>query len=57
VPAPYVFVGGPGKSGTTFVAHGIASHPMVATFPDVELKMFCEKNGLIDLRDTLALEQ
>lgn len=49
-----IFVGGPGRSGTTLVAHGLAQHPAVCSFYDVELKVFCETNGLIDLRGTLT---
>lgn len=49
-----IFVGGPGRSGTTLVARGLADHPAVASLPDVELKVFCEANGLLDLRDTLT---
>ncbi len=41
-----LFVGGPGRSGTSFVADRCGSHPQVATLKDIELKIFCEKNGL-----------
>lgn len=63
-----LFVGGPGRSGTSFVADRIGRHPNVCSFPNIELKIFTEKNGLIDLhhalvetfspnRATVALEQ
>jgi hypothetical protein len=45
----YLFVGGPGRSGTSFVADRLGAHPQVAAFKDIELKIFCEKNGLLDL--------
>lgn len=44
-----VFIGGPGRSGTSFVADRLAGHSDVAAFRDVELKIFTEKNGLLDL--------
>jgi hypothetical protein len=50
----HVFVGGPGRSGTSFVADHIGAHPRVATFKDVELKMFFELDGLFDLRAVLT---
>ena len=50
----YLFVGGPGRSGTSFVADRLGTHPSVAALKDVELKIFCEKNGLIDLRHALV---
>jgi hypothetical protein len=50
----YVFVGGPGRSGTSFVADRIGAHPAVASFRDVELKMFFELDGLYDLRAVLT---
>lgn len=51
-----IFVGGPGRSGTSFVARQLGTHPEVCTLPDVELKFICEKNGLIDLHHTLCEE-
>lgn len=44
-----LFVGGPGRSGTSFVADRLATLPGIATFRGVELKFFTEKNGLLDL--------
>jgi len=44
-----IFVGGPGRSGTSFVAERLSKHPEIASAPDVELKLFTEKNGLLDL--------
>ncbi|MEL7152496.1 MAG: hypothetical protein AAFN51_01595, partial [Pseudomonadota bacterium] len=61
-------MGGPGRSGTSFVADRLGRHPDICTFPNVELKLFTEKNGLLDLyhalvetyspnRATVALDQ
>lgn len=44
-----IFVGGPGRSGTSFVADRLANHPDISSFRNVELKLFTEKNGLLDL--------
>ena len=49
-----LFIGGPGRSGTSFVAACLARHPQVASFPEVELKFFTEKNGLLDLWHTIG---
>jgi hypothetical protein len=49
-----LFVGGPGRSGTSFVADRLGGHPQVASFKDIELKLFCEKNGLQDLFHVLV---
>lgn len=46
----FIFVGGPGRSGTSFTAARIGDHPQVASFRDIELKFLCEYNGLYDLR-------
>lgn len=50
----HLFVGGPGRSGTSFVADRLGTHPQVAALKDIELKLFCEKNGLIDLYHALV---
>jgi len=50
----HVFVGGPGRSGTSFVADRLGTHPGVAALKDIELKIFCEKNGLLDLHHALV---
>lgn len=50
----FIFVGGPGRSGTSFVADRVGSHENVATFRDVELKIFGELHGLMDLRNALV---
>ncbi len=50
----HLFVGGPGRSGTSFVADRLGTHPQVAALKDIELKIFCEKNGLLDLRHALV---
>lgn len=49
-----IFIGGPGRSGTSFVADRVGSHDNVATFRDVELKIFGELHGLMDLRISLV---
>lgn len=51
---PVLFVGGPGRSGTSFVADRLGRHPKVSTLPDIELKIFCERNGLQDLFHVLT---
>lgn len=48
-----IFVGGPGRSGTSFVAERLAHHPDISAFRDIELKLFTEKNGLLDLWHSL----
>lgn len=53
-PDRFVFVGGPGRSGTSHVARQLGSHPEVASFPDVELKLLTEKGGLLDLQHSLV---
>ena len=68
VPRNVIFVGGPGRSGTSFVADRLGRHPDVCLLPDIELKLFTEKNGVLDLfhalvqtyspnRATVALDQ
>lgn len=49
-----IFVGGPGRSGTSFVADRVGRHRQVATFQDVELKIFGEFGGLRDMQSTLV---
>jgi len=49
-----VFIGGPGRSGTSFVADRVGLHDNVTTFRDVELKIFGELHGLMDLRISLV---
>lgn len=44
-----LFVGGPGRSGTSFFAQQLVEHPNIVGFFDVELKIYCEMDGLIDL--------
>ena len=51
-----VFVGGPGRSGTSFVTRSLGMHPDVCTLPDIELKIFTEKNGLMDLYHSIVVE-
>lgn len=50
-----LFIGGPGRSGTSFVADRLGDHPQVVALKDIELKIFCEKNGLQDLFHSLVL--
>jgi hypothetical protein len=49
-----LFVGGPGRSGTSFVAERLGRHAQVATLKNIELKLFCEKNGLQDFFHSLV---
>ena len=49
-----IFIGGPGRSGTSFVADRIGRHADVATFQDVELKIFGEFGSLLDLQSVLV---
>lgn len=49
-----IFVGGSGRSGTSFVHTALGSHPEVATFLQVELKIMSSYGGLIDLFRTLT---
>ncbi len=49
-----LFVGGPGRSGTSFVAERLGRHSQVAVLKNIELKIFCEKNGLQDLFHSLV---
>jgi hypothetical protein len=49
-----LFVGGPGRSGTSFIADRLGRHPQICSFPNSELKLFTEKNGLIDLHHALV---
>lgn len=49
-----LFVGGPGRSGTTVVAQRLCELPQTVAFEGVELKFFTEKNGLLDLWHSLG---
>lgn len=49
-----LFIGGPGRSGTSHVASRLGTHPQIASFPDIELKLFTEKGGLLDLYHSLV---
>lgn len=49
-----IFIGGPGRSGTSLLARRLGQHPDVCSFPDVELKLLTEKDGLLDLHHTLV---
>lgn len=49
-----LFVGGPGRSGTSYVASRLGGHPQICAFPEIELKLFTEKNGLLDLYHALC---
>lgn len=44
-----IMIGGPGRSGTTFLAAALRQHPDVASFEAVELKFLFELGGLTDL--------
>lgn len=54
VPRKVIFVGGPGRSGTSFIAGRLGRHPDVCLLPDIELKLLTEKNGIMDLYHTLV---
>jgi len=45
----YVFLGGPGRSGTSAVAERLRVFPGVGSFLDAELKIFSEADGVSDL--------
>lgn len=49
-----IVVGGPGRSGTTYVANRIGTHVQTAHFFDIELKILSEIDGLRDLRYVLC---
>lgn len=49
-----IVMGGPGRSGTTYLAAALGAHPAVASFPRVELKFLFERDGLVDLGWTLC---
>ncbi|MEL7470020.1 MAG: sulfotransferase [Pseudomonadota bacterium] len=53
-PQRTIFVGGPGRSGTSFIAERLGRHPEICSFQGIELKIFSEKNGLLDLRHALV---
>lgn len=50
----FLFVGGPGRSGTTFFAQQLIEHPHIAGFFDVELKLYSETDGLLDLYNSFG---
>lgn len=67
-PRKLIFVGGLGRSGTSFIASRLGRHPDICLLPEIELKLLTEKNGLLDLfhalvqtyspnRATVAVEQ
>lgn len=47
--AKIILMGGPGRSGTTYLAAALGAHPAIASFPGVELKLLFERDGLVDL--------
>lgn len=49
-----LFAGGPGRSGTSFVAERLGRHGQVVVLKDIELKILCEQNGLQDLFHSLV---
>ncbi len=49
-----IVIGGPGRSGTTYVANRIGTHLQCAHFFDIELKILSEIDGLSDLRHSLC---
>lgn len=49
-----IIIGGPGRSGTTYMAAALGQHPEIATFDRIELKFLFERDGLADLGWTLC---
>ena len=47
-------MGGPGRSGTSFVAQNLESHIQVCSFRDFELKILCEFGGFVELYRSLV---
>lgn len=50
----YVFAGGPGRSGTSFVTRQMGTHPAIATYTATELKLYCEIDGFVTLYENLV---
>lgn len=50
----FLFVGGPGRSGTSVFSQQLIEHPEIVGFFDVELKLYCEVDGLIDLYNSFG---
>ena len=51
---PIVFVGGSGRSGTSYVAKSLCENTGILGFEDVELKIFSELGGLLDLYSSIV---
>lgn len=51
----YIFVGGSGRSGTSYVAKYLSLHPEVLGIEDVEVKFVGELHGLVELKNALVL--
>jgi len=51
----YIFVGGSGRSGTSYLAALLGKSPHISSINDVELKFFGENGGLPDLYHALVL--
>lgn len=49
-----LFVGGPGRSGTSVFAQQLIEHTHIVGFFDVELKIYSEIDGLIDLHNSFG---
>lgn len=52
----FIFVGGSGRSGTTFLTEAIGLNERVLSFPSIELKFLTSREGLLDLRHCLIQE-
>lgn len=52
----FIFIGGSGRSGTSFLTEAIGLNERVVSFPTVELKFLISRGGLLDLRYSLVQE-
>lgn len=50
----FVFVGGSGRSGTSFFTSALSRHPRIATIQKVETKLVTATGGVLDLRSVLV---
>jgi len=50
----FLFIGGSGRSGTSFVADRLSNHQQISSLKNIELKIIYELGGLFDLREILT---